>query len=190
MNAHAPVIGEILEEGPWLKGDDVEAQPASSLGEPFRAAMRRLAAGTCAVTVRHENGLLGLTATSVTSLSIAPPSLLVSIRTQSFVLQALRREKAFSIHILGEDQAREANALAGRLGSEPRAGLVAWCHHGSDPPRLAGATGHIDCTVAKFLPVFSHVVVVGVVATIELSANDRPLVYFDGAFHSLKPEPE
>lgn len=185
MNAFSPVIGEILEEGPWLKGDD-KPEAVNAPSEPFRAAMRRLAAGTCAVTIRHDGQILGLTATSVTSLSIEPPSLLVSIRAQSFVLKALRREKKFSVHILSEDQAREANALAGRLGSEQRARLVEWRHSGAEPPRLTGATCHIDCTVAKFLPVFSHVVVVGVVATIELSAHDRPLVYFDGAFHSLQ----
>jgi flavin reductase (DIM6/NTAB) family NADH-FMN oxidoreductase RutF len=187
MNAFAPVIGEILEEGPWLKGDD-RLDPSAALSEPFRVAMRRLAAGTCAVTVRQGDEILGLTATSVTSLSLAPPSLLVSIRAQSFVLKALRREKAFSVHILGEDQTHEANALAGRLGTESRASLVTWHHSGAASPRLAGATCHIDCMVAKFLPVFSHIVVVGVVATIELSANDRPLVYFDGAFHTLSDQ--
>lgn len=184
MNAFSPVVGDILEEGPWLKGDD-RPDLATALFEPFRAAMRRLAAGTCAVTVRQGDEILGLTATSVTSLSLEPPSILVSIRAQSLVLKALRREQAFSVHILGEGQAHEANAFAGRLGSEPRASLVTWRHSGAAPPRLAGATCHIDCTVAKFMPVFSHIVVVGVVATIELSANDRPLVYFDGAFHAL-----
>lgn len=188
MCAFSPLIGEILEEGPWLRGDDGDREPSAALSEPFRAAMRRLAAGTCAVTVKHDGQILGLTATSVTSLSIEPPSLLVSIRADSFVLKALRREKAFSVHILGEDQACEANAFAGRLGPEPRASLVDWSHSGEEPQRLTGATGHIDCTAAKFLPVFSHVVVVGIVATIELSANSRPMVYFDGAFHALRQQ--
>lgn len=186
MNAFSSVIGEILEEGPWLK-DDERLAPATALSEPFRSAMRRLAAGTCAVTVRQGEEILGLTATSVTSLSMEPPSILVSIRAQSLVLKALRQEQAFSVHILGESQTHEANAFAGRLGAENRARLVTWRHAGAAPPRLAGATCHIDCTVAKFLPVFSHIVVVGVVATIELSASYRPLVYFDGAFHALRP---
>lgn len=119
MNALAPPIGEILEEGPWLRGDGDASAETAILAEPFRLAMRRLAAGTCAVTVRQDGELLGLTATSVTSLSMTPPSLLVSIRAQSFVLKALARAKAFTVHILGESQAREANALAGRLGPEP-----------------------------------------------------------------------
>ena len=182
MNAFTPPIGEILEEGPWLRGDD----DGAAMAEPFRSAMRRLAAGTSAVTVRQDDEILGLTATSVTSLSLEPPSLLVSIRQQSPVLKAIVAVKAFTVHLLGEDQAHEANVFAGRFGPGPRAGLVGWTHTGETPPRLAGAIGHIDCTVAKLIPVFSHMLVIGTATAVDLTTHSSPLVYFDGAFHGLK----
>lgn len=184
MNAFTPPIGEILEEGPWLRGDSDADAPA--MAEPFRSAMRRLAAGTSAVTVRLGDEILGLTATSVTSLSLEPPSLLVSIRQQSPVLKAIVAVKAFTVHLLGEDQAHEANVFAGRSGPGPRASLVDWTHAGENPQRLAGAIGHIDCTVAKLIPVFSHMLVIGVATAVDLTQHRPPLVYFDGAFHSLK----
>lgn len=183
MNAFAPPIGEILEEGPWLRGD-AEAE-TSAMAEPFRSAMRRLAAGTSAVTVRQGDDIVGLTATSVTSLSLEPPSLLVSIRKQSPVLKAIVAVKTFTVHLLGEDQAHEANVFAGRCGPAPRASLVDWTHAGENPQRLAGAIGHIDCTVAKLMPVFSHMLVVGTATAVDLAAHHSPLIYFDGAFHAL-----
>lgn len=183
MNAFTPPIGEILEEGPWLRGDgDVDA-PA--MAEPFRSAMRRLAAGTSAVTVRQGDEILGLTATSVTSLSLEPPSLLVSIRKQSPVLKAIVAVRSFTVHLLGEDQTHEANVFAGRCGPAPRASLVDWTHAGGNPQRLAGAIGHIDCTVAKLIPVFSHMLVIGTATAVDLTAHHSPLIYFDGAFHAL-----
>lgn len=183
MNAFTPPIGEILEEGPWLRGD--EDAEASAMAEPFRSAMRRLAAGTSAVTVRQGHEILGLTATSVTSLSLEPPSLLVSIRKQSPVLKTIIAMRTFTVHLLSEDQVHEANVFAGRCGAAPRASQVGWTHAGSDPPRLAGAIGHIDCTVAKLIPVFSHMLVIGAATAVDLDGHRHPLIYFDGAFHAL-----
>lgn len=184
MNAFTPPIGEILEEGPWLRGDGDEE--GAAMAEPFRSAMRRLAAGTSAVTVRQDDEILGLTATSVTSLSLEPPSLLVSIRQQSPVLKAIIAARTFTVHLLGEDQTHAANVFAGRCGPAPRASLVDWSHAGDDPQRLAGAIGHIDCSVAKLVPVFSHMLVIGTATAVDLTAHLPPLVYFDGAFHGLK----
>lgn len=190
MNAWTPVISEIIQDGPWFRdqGEDPADTPDAEITQAFRTSMRRLAAGTSAITVRNGEQLDGLTATSVTSLSMEPPSLLVSVRAASRIMQLLRREKRFTVHILGENQSHEANAFAGRLGSESRASLVGWDHPAETQQRLAGATCHIDCKVARFIPVFSHVLIVGVVESVEVSGNDRPLVYFDGAFHSLARE--
>ncbi|MCB1445044.1 MAG: flavin reductase [Rhizobiaceae bacterium] len=187
MNAWAPVISEILQEGPWFQDQDEHPsdRPDAEVARAFRASMRRLAAGTCAVTVCDGERIDGLTATSVTSLSMEPPSLLVSVRATSRVMNLLRREKRFTVHILGDDQSHEANAFAGRLGSDARASLVGWDHGPGERQRLSGATCHIDCKAARFIPVFSHMLIVGVVISVDIGENDRPLVYFGGAFHSL-----
>jgi flavin reductase (DIM6/NTAB) family NADH-FMN oxidoreductase RutF len=189
MDATTLPVGEIIEEGPWLAGDPVPA-PAAGVADAFRVSMRRLAAGVCAVTIRHGEGIAGLTATSVTSLSMEPPSLLVSIRASSGVLQALRQERRFTVHVLAEDQAYQANVFAGRLGPGPRAELVPWSHGHDGPQRLSGATCHIDCRIGRLMPVFSHVIAVGVVEQVELGAAGRPLVYFDGVFRSLADDEE
>lgn len=187
MNAWAPVISEILQEGPWFQDQDEHpaATPDAPVVQAFRTSMRRLAAGTCAVTVRNGDQIDGLTATSVTSLSMEPPSLLISVRSASRIMDMLRREKRFTVHILGDGQSHEANAFAGRLGSEARATLVDWHHEPGARQRLSGATCHIDCKAARFIPVFSHVLVVGLVESVEIGESSQPLVYFDGAFHSL-----
>lgn len=187
MNAWTPVISEILQEGPWFQDQDEHPAdtPDVEITQAFRTSMRRLAAGTCAITVRNGEQIDGLTATSVTSLSMEPPSLLVSVRAASRIMDLLRREKRFTVHILGDDQSHEANAFAGRLGSESRASLVGWEHESGARQRLTGSTCHIDCKAARFIPVFSHVLIVGVVESVEIGEGDRPLVYFDGAFHSL-----
>jgi len=186
-----PLLGEILDEGPWPMPAEGESAPdTAAMADAFRSAMRRLAAGVCAVTVRHRGEIYGLTATSVTSLSLSPPSLLTSIRSTSMLLDVLRKEKRFTVHVLGEDQVHEANALAGRLdqGSRrSRSELVEWEESGTVNQRLMGATCHIDCTVKKLMPIFSHIVTVGVVERVDFGETDRPLIYFDGTFHRIDP---
>lgn len=186
MNAAFSIVSEILEEALGLDGSENQADAQKYVyADAFRSSMRRLAAGTCAVTVNNDGEIFGLTATSVTSLSMDPPSLLVSIRSSSRILDVLRRKKQFTVHVLGEEQSHQANAFSGRFGSGSRADLVEWIEQEGLPPRLAGATCHIDCRVGRFMPVYSHIVVVGVVERVDVNDHSLPLLYFDGAFHAL-----
>ncbi|WP_307270905.1 flavin reductase family protein [Labrys wisconsinensis] len=193
MDGFAGPPGEILDEDPWLAAADAgrreEAEP-DDLADAFRLGMRRLAGGVCAVTVGRGPDIVGLTATSVTSLSMAPPSLLVSIRQGARMLEALREARRFTVHLLGEHQLHAAEAFAGRLGPAPRSTLVDWAPAPGGAPRLAGALCHVDCRAARLIPLFSHVVVVGVVTTVTAGDGDRPLVYHGGGFHGLQPLPD
>ena len=160
--------------------------PSEVKPEALRATMSRFPTAVTVVSAIGPAGPAGATANAVASLSLEPPSLLISIRKQSPVLQAIAAARAFTVHLLGEDQSHEANVFAGRLGSAPRASLVGWRHHDDGTPRLERAIVHVDCTVAKLIPVFSHMLVVGTATAVELDNDRRPLVYFDGAFYGLK----
>ena len=48
----------------------------------FRAAMRQLTGGVSVITVGRGKDITGMTVTSVSSLSVDPPSLIVSGRAQ------------------------------------------------------------------------------------------------------------
>lgn len=176
-------FSEILEEGTWACAGCAQ-QPASDLAElaeSFKESMRRLAAGICAVTVERGGEHFGFTATSVTSLSMDPPSLLVSIRDSSRVLPVLRKERRFDVHLLTESQTQAANALAGRLGEGARIQSLGELLG----PGQSGVLGRIVCRIEKFLPVFSHVLLAGVVEEVRLGHDTRPLIYFGGEFRGL-----
>ena len=52
----------------------------------FRDAMRQLAAGVGIVTAGKDNEWAGMTATSVTSLSLDPPTILACINREASIL--------------------------------------------------------------------------------------------------------
>lgn len=168
-------------------GFDASNRGAREVAEDFRLAMRNLAGAVTAVTVRDGREILGIAATSVTSLSMSPPSLVVSVRSDSSIMEALRAEGRFTVHLLNHDQKQVADAFAGRLGTEGRAGRVAWDKPAPQGDRIAGAAFHVDCLIHQLIPVFSHVLVVGEVLAVQAGASASPLVYFGGAYHTLAP---
>src|SRR5208283_4210291 len=88
----------------------------NDLSDGFRLAMRELAAGVCLVTTAQGSDRAGLTATSVSLLSVAPPSLLVSIQCTSRALKALLAFGRFGVNLLAGDQCEIANRFSGRRG--------------------------------------------------------------------------
>lgn len=183
MESARDILGEIIELLPLDKAEDPES--ANELRDGFVASMRCLAAGVGVVTVGHGGGLAGITATSVTSLSITPPSLLVSIRAESGLVSVLRANAAFTVHLLAEDQRHQADVFAGHKRNGPRHSLVKWDEPEQGRARLAGAIAHIDCRLASLIPIYTHLLAVGVVQNVCLNRGRLPLVYFERKYHRI-----
>src|SRR5919202_5601078 len=109
----------------------------------FRDAMAGLASGVAVVTARRDDGHpCGLVATSVSSFSATPPSLLVSVAHASRCHDALTSGNAFGVHVLAADQAALAHTFAS-LGTDKFAG-VEWDWDG-DVPRIGGVLSYLNC---------------------------------------------
>ena len=75
------------------------------LAEQMRLAMRRLAASVSIVTTIDAQGQhRAMTATSVTSLSLDPPALLVCVNRWAEVYSPLKHGQAFCVTILNHEQ--------------------------------------------------------------------------------------
>jgi len=88
-----------------------EASPAY-----FRAAMRRLVGGVSVITAGVGNDISGMTVTSVSSLSVDPPSLIVSVNRASSSWPLLKQHRYFGVNILNADQIDIAERFTGKDG--------------------------------------------------------------------------
>ena len=70
----------------------------------FRGAMRHLTGGVSVITAGRGKDVTGMTVTSVASLSVDPPTLLVSINRDASSFPLIRRYGAFGVNILNADQ--------------------------------------------------------------------------------------
>ena len=155
----------------------------------FREAMRSLASGVAVVATGMETERRGLTVSSVTSLCMDPPCLLVGVNLTSETHDAILASGRFGVSLLGDGQQDLALRFAGRDGVKgvKRFETAAWEQGILDVPLLRSAIGALECVLHHHQVVGTHGLFVGrIVAT--RGGKGAPLVNFQGALRTL-PQP-
>lgn len=125
----------------------------------FEEAMASLASGVAVITTRRPGGdPCGLAATSVSSYSADPPSLLVSIAHVSRCHDALAGCERFGVHILHAGEERIARVFASR--AEDKFAGLDWRWDG-DVPELSGSLAYLRCRRAESLSRYDHTILLG-----------------------------
>ena len=153
----------------------------------FRSAMRSLAGGVSVITVGRGNDLSGMTVTSVSSLSVEPATLIVSINRQASSWPLLQKHGVFGVNILASDQldvAERLSGIGGLKGAERFAGSE-WISLASGVPLLAGALAAFDCEVEHVVERHSHAIVIGRVLDLRVSSGKPALAYWQGQYVAL-----
>ncbi len=157
-------------------------------GAAFRLAMRELASGVAVVTAGRGEQRMGCTATSLCSLSLDPPSLIVCIARASSTLAALRASRAFGVNILAAAHEDLADRFAGRGGVHGAARFAGaeWTTLVTGAPLLRGALAYIDCAVEEVLERHTHAILIGRVAAVHRTGGAPALIHWRGRFEQLE----
>lgn len=160
-----------------------------SLDESLKHVMRRFAQTVCVVSLRNDRGeRIAMTASSATSVSLSPPSMLVCVnRGASPHDHMLTAGNRFCINVLSDDMRDVADLCAGQAEGESRFATGGWqADPASGTPQLPGALANVHCQTDATLPYGSHMICVGRVMSVSLrSEPGRPLVYADGRYTTL-----
>ena len=153
----------------------------------FRGAMRQLAGGVSVITAGRGRDISGMTVTSVSSLSVEPPTLMVSVNRASSSWPLLQRYGVFGVNILTADQLDIAERFTGKGGLKgaDRFAGAEWITRASGVPLLAGALAAIDCEVEEIVERHSHAIVIGRVLELRLSARTAALAYWQGHYVAI-----
>lgn len=151
----------------------------------FRLAMRRFAATVSVISTTKDGVRHAMTATAVTSLSMAPPSLLVCVYRESRFHAAMRDNDLFCVNVLHEDQAETSQAFSkpAALGDADR---HRWIERDGFS-HLADAQATILCRVASQFSFGSHTVFIGAVQDANIRDNVAPLIFQNGAYARCEP---
>jgi flavin reductase (DIM6/NTAB) family NADH-FMN oxidoreductase RutF len=153
----------------------------------FRRIMGCFATGVGVVTTDNDGRLHGLTANSITSVSLDPMLLLVCVDKAAHGHAELRRCRSFGISILASDQ-RDISNLFAKTG-EPELGSlrgVPYRRGESGCPLVDGAIAHFECLPHAELDAGDHTIFVGRVLHGEAGRQDvGPLLYFRGGYREI-----
>lgn len=149
----------------------------------FRHTMSQLATGVTIVTARVARGrALGLTASSVTSLSLEPPMLLVCIGRDAVIHDAILEAEHFGVNVLAADQRELARRFADRDRQYLEDGEYVLSPNGV--PMLPGSLARIECRRRSRHEGGDHTIVTGVLDWSE-TGEGRPLCYVRGGYAEL-----
>jgi flavin reductase (DIM6/NTAB) family NADH-FMN oxidoreductase RutF len=146
----------------------------------FRQLLGRFATGVSVLTARDAGGLpQGMTASSIASVSLNPPLLLVAVDHANDMHAAMRSATHFVVNILAADQEALARAFAAETTN--RFDGVGYRESHLGIPLLDGALAHIACAKYAEVPGGDHTVFFGLVTGGEVTER-RPLLYFRGGY--------
>jgi flavin reductase (DIM6/NTAB) family NADH-FMN oxidoreductase RutF len=150
----------------------------------FRNVMGQFATGVTVLTTEKDGRLHGMTANSVTSVSLDPLLILVCLMREARTALAIQEAKRFAVNILG-DQQEELSRRFARPGQDHFEGLdILQGPHGL--PFLPGCLAYLTCKVTEIVQAGDHDVVFAEVDHCEASPNGgAPLLFFQGGYRRL-----
>ena len=145
----------------------------------FRQAVSHFATGIAVVSSFDDDDQpQGMTVNSFTSVSLDPPTVLVSLRPGR-THRTVRRRGCYGVSVLAGDQEAWSRHFSGQPQAIPP---VAWDTRGA-VPLLRGALAWFACEVDSVLQVHDHTLFVARVVDCG-HAGGGPLMYFASRYHS------
>jgi flavin reductase (DIM6/NTAB) family NADH-FMN oxidoreductase RutF len=158
---------------------------AKELDGAFRRAMRRFAATVSVISTKQAEQRHAMTATAVTSLSMAPPSLLTCVYGRSRFHRVLETQELFCVNVLYKDQAVLSQAFS-RSTSPDDQGRIGWIDDGGFS-YLSDAQAVVLCRKAMQVPFGTHTIFIGAVVNAIVRDDVAPLIFQDGQYGSCTP---
>lgn len=175
---------------------DPDARPSDSSHDPaaqavvpidplaYRRAIGRFPTGVTVVTVVDDGapngGVHGITANSVSSVSLEPVLLLVSIGKGARSHDMIARAGRFALSVLASDQEQISDYFADRPVPRPDDPLEEFAGH----PVVKGALSHLVCDLHAAVDAGDHTVYIGRVVALESREDGTPLIYYRGSYRS------
>jgi flavin reductase (DIM6/NTAB) family NADH-FMN oxidoreductase RutF len=162
-------------------------------GLDLRIAMAQLATGVCVVTTRDVVGRdCGLTVTSVASLSLRPPLVLVAVKRGGFLHDALDVADGWALTVLAADQVALARYTARHRYPSDTDDFSRFATRRGEVTGVLYFTGGLaalECRSRELVPAGDHSIAIGeVVAMPADCTGTEPLLYHRRAYRGIGRE--
>ena len=152
-----------------------------SIQDNFRLAMRRYIYSVSIMSNKdNADNPNAITVSSVTSISMDPPSLLICINKSSRIHNSIELESKFCINLLNNKQEDLSNICSDEDMYDQRFKDENWNLDGI--PFLKNAQANIFCKVDKLTSYHTHTIIIGLVEDANHAEEISTLTYVDGEY--------
>jgi flavin reductase len=155
--------------------------------EMFKLGFRRLASGVSCVTTKCDGQRHGFVATSVSSLCVDPPTLIVCVNRAVSGHDPISKSGILCVNVLCHEDHAIAALFVDKDRRQGRFSGQGWTELRTGAPVLRAALVAFDCIVDSEVPYGTHTIFIGriVDACMSASSAESPLLYFDGSYREL-----
>lgn len=160
---------------------------AAPTPERFRGVMGRFATGVSLMTTVLDGAPHGMTANAVTSVSLDPLLVMVSVERRTVMAERVMASGVFALSFLAAGQQEVSNRFADsdRPLDERQFAGIETVEAVTGAPVLLEGLGWLDCEVWAVHDGGDHVLVLGEVLALSEGADEHPLVFYRGGYRGL-----
>jgi 3-hydroxy-9,10-secoandrosta-1,3,5(10)-triene-9,17-dione monooxygenase reductase component len=112
------------------------------------------------------------------SVSLRPPTVLISLTHEADTTPVLLRTKRFVVNLLAADQRALSERFAQAIPATDKFASLPLHRRGSGPARLEGALAWLECDVEQTIVYSDHHLILGRVVDLEPGADGMPLLFY------------
>lgn len=153
----------------------------SKVQEDFLTAMRSITSTVNVISAKLRDERHAMTATSVASLSLSPPAMIVCVNKQASIHDILKEGKKFVINVLSVQQKNLSEACSNSDEGESRFNDNGWVTE-EDLVFNSNSTSNIVCKCTKIINHSTHSVFFGDVIEVKNNNSYKALLYVSGGY--------
>jgi flavin reductase (DIM6/NTAB) family NADH-FMN oxidoreductase RutF len=153
----------------------------SKVQEDFLMAMRGVTSTVNVISAKLNEERHAMTATSVASLSLSPPAMIICVNKEASIHNILRKDKKFVINVLSNKQQNLSELCSSTEEGESRFKDGGWITE-DEIVFNDNSVSNIICNCTGIVDYSTHSVFFGDVMEVKINNQERSLLYGSGGY--------
>lgn len=152
--------------------------------QDFKKALGSFLSGVTLITAVHRGEKFGMAASSFTSVTTSPPTILVCLNTRTSTHDAVVESGQFTVNLMAEEQRQFVEIFSRKSFEIEKFAQVAHRIAPDGGIEITDSLASLNCSVVSREIVGTHSVILGQVSTLSV-LQKAPLAYFRGYYDTL-----
>ena len=153
----------------------------SKVQENFLTAMRGITSTVNVISAKLNEERHAMTATSVASLSLNPPAMIICVNKEASIHDILRKDKRFVVNVLSNKQQHLSELCSSSDEGESRFQDEGWITE-DEIVFNSNSVSNIICNCTGIIDHSTHSVFFGDVMEVKINNQERALLYGSGGY--------